>query len=146
MMLLDELEEDQRYGWKLKNKKVKWQKLQVNIKYKLSIQQRNNEELKKFELREILIKKEKIHSCDNELESFIRETIETDTRLVENLMEYSNRGGYQEELVMGVLNETLETYGFKTDFCVSMQEILKKGNNPVLFKRRRKVKVCFFKR
>ena len=64
-----------------------------------------NEELKKVDLGQILIKKEAIHSCEHDSESFIRETIETDTRLDESLMDYCSRGGYQEELAIGVSNE-----------------------------------------
>ena len=105
-----------------------------------------NEELKKADLGQRLIKKEAIHSCEHESKSFIRETIEIDTRLAKSLMEYSSRGGCQEQLVMGVSNETLESYGFKTDYlCVNAGDTEERKQSSVVTEKKKSESLFFQK-
>ena len=105
-----------------------------------------NEELKKAKLGQRLIKKEAIHSREHESKSFIRETIETNTRLAESLMEYSSRGGYQEELVMGVSNETLESFGFKTNYlCVNAGGSEERKQSSVVIEKKKSESLFFQK-
>ena len=124
---------------------MKWHTLQQK-KRQCSLTWWKNEEFKKVELGQKLIKKEAIHSCEHESESFIRETIEIDTRLAKSLMEYSSRGGYQEDLVMGVSNETLESYGFKTNYlCVNAGDAEGRQQSSVVIEKKKSESLFFLK-
>ena len=61
-------------------------------------------------------------------------------------MEYSIRGGYQEELVMGVSNETLESYGFKIDYlCVNAGDTEERQQSSVVTEKKKSESLFFQK-
>ena len=61
-------------------------------------------------------------------------------------MECSRRGGYQEELVMGVSNETLEYYGFKTNYlCVNAGGSEERKQSSVVIEKKKSESLFFQK-
>ena len=116
--LIQESNKDEYYGCVMKNKKVQWRALQQKQRQQ-SLAWRKDKYLKIDELKKRLIMKRIIHSCEHESENFLRKTIGADTGLIESLLEYSRSESQQEEFVMELPNEALESYGFNIDYlCV----------------------------
>lgn len=86
--LIQESNEDEYCGWMMRKKKVQWFALQQR-KRQQSMAWWKNEELKKANLEQRLIKLEEVHSCEHKVGSFHRENDGLDIKLKNNLMECS---------------------------------------------------------
>jgi hypothetical protein len=107
--------EDQRYGWVLQRKRIKWIQLQRRLKYDTRVQL--EEELRGVELQQRMCVEEEVYLCEPEQGSVLGESSDEDEdmRLDDGFMDPWKDENQLEELMFETTKEALKPYDFETN-------------------------------
>ena len=107
--------EDQRYGWVLQRKRIKWIQLQRRLKYDTRVQL--EEELRGAELHHRFDAEEEVYLCEPEQGSFLgaRSDEDEDMRLDDGFMDPWKDENQLEELMFETTKGALKPYDFETN-------------------------------
>jgi hypothetical protein len=107
--------EEQRYGWVLRRKRIKWIQLKRRLMYDTRVQL--EEELREAELQQRMCAEEEVYLCELEQGSTLDESSDEDEdmRIYGGFMNSWKDGNQLEELMFETTKEASKPYDFETN-------------------------------